>query len=83
MYTVGKSYRTERLIDLERTVDFLNGQLRKVQWDLYRVKAEPLPLRLWRNLVSPNKGRQQFMSAVYTRRVRPNTKMVPHADSRA
>ena len=82
MLIAERSFRAARLLDLERTVDFLNGQLRKVQWDLYRVKAEPLPLRLWRNLVSP-KGRQQFMSAVYTRRVRPNTKMVPHADSRA
>ena len=82
MLTAGRSFRTERLIDLERTVDFLNGQLRKMQWDVYRVKAESLPIRVWRNLVSP-KGRQQFMSAVYTRRVRPNTKVVPHADSRA
>ena len=82
MYTVGRSYRTERLIDLERTVDFLNGQLREMQWDLYRAKAEPLPVRLWRNLVSP-KGGQEFMSAVCNRRVRPNTKMVSHADPRA
>jgi hypothetical protein len=82
MITTGKYYRTERLIDLERTVAFLNGQLHKMQWDLYRAKAEPLPIRLWRNLMSP-KGRQQFMSAVCTRRVRPNTKMVSHVDSRA
>ena len=82
MFTTGKSYRADRLIDLERTVDFLNGQLRKIQGDLCRAKVEPLPIRLWRNLVSP-KGRQQFMSAVCTRRVRPNTKLVSHADSRA
>lgn len=82
MFTAGRSFGTERLIDLERTVDSLNGQLRKIQWDLYRVKAEPLPARIWRNMVSL-KGGQQFMSAVCNRRVRPNTKMVSHADPRA
>jgi len=82
MLTAGRSFGTERLVDLERTVDFLNGQLRKVQWDLYRAKAEPLPIRLWRNLAS-FKGGQEFMSAVCNRRARPNTKMVSHADSRA
>ena len=82
MLTAGRSFRTERLIDLERTVDSLNGQLREMQWKLYRAKAEPLPVRLWRNLVSPN-GEQEFMSAVCNRRARPNTKMVSHADPRA
>ena len=82
MPTLGKSFGTERLIDLERTVDSLNGQLRKMQWDLYRAKAEPLPVRLWRNLVSL-KGGQEFMSAVCNRRARPNTKMVSYADPRA
>ena len=82
MLTFGKVFGTERLIDLERTVDSLNGQVRKMQWDLYRAKAEPLPVRLWRNLVSL-KGGQEFMSAVCNRRIRPNTKMVSHADPRA
>jgi len=82
MLTLGKSLETERLIDLERTVDSLNGQLRKMQWQLYRAKAEPLPVRLWRNLVSLKSG-QEFMSAVCNRRARPNTKMVTHAHSRA
>jgi len=82
MLTVGNSIRTDRLVDLERTVDSLNGQLRKMQWDLYRVKLEPLPVRLWRNLVSL-KGGQEFMSAVCNRRARPNTKMVSYADPRA
>ncbi len=82
MLTAGRSFRTERLIDLERTVDFLNGQLRRMQWDLYRAKVEPLPIRLWRNLVSL-KGRQEFMSTVCNRCVRPNTKLVSHADPRA
>ena len=79
MLTVGRSFRTERLGDLERTVDSLNGQLRKMQWDLYRAKAEPLSTRLWRNLVSL-KGGQEFMSAVCNRSVRPNTKVVSYAN---
>jgi hypothetical protein len=81
MFTAGKSFRPDRLVDLERTVDFLTGQLREMQWNLYRTKTEPLPVRLWRSLVSL-KGGQEFMSAVCNRRVRPNTKMVSHADSR-
>jgi len=81
MFTVGNSVGTDRLVDLERTVGSLNGQLRKMQWDLYRAKAEPLPVRLWRNLVSL-KGGQEFMSAVCNRRARPNTKMVSYADPR-
>ena len=82
MLTGGNSIGTDRLVDLERTVDSMNGQLRKMQWDLYRAKAEPLPVRLWRNLVSL-KGGQEFMSAVCNRRARPNTKMVSYADPRA
>jgi hypothetical protein len=73
---------TGRLIDLERTVNSLNGQLREMQWELWRTKVEPLPVRLWRNLVSP-KGGQEFMSTVCNRRARPNTKVVSHADPRA
>ena len=56
MLTVGNSIGTDRLVDLERTVDSLNGQLRKMQWDLYRAKAEALPVRLWRNLVNLKGG---------------------------
>jgi hypothetical protein len=82
MLTGGNSIGTDRLVDLERTVDSLNGQVRKMQWDLYRAKAEPLPVRLWRNLVSL-KGGHEFMSAVCNRRARPNTKMVSFADPRA
>ncbi len=82
MLTVGRSFGTGRLVDLERTVDSLNGQLREMQWELDRVKAAPLPIRLWRNLASRT-GRQEFMSAVCNRRARPNTKMVPHVDPRA
>lgn len=82
MLTAGRPVGTDRLVDLERTVDSLNGQLREMQWRLYRIKAEPLPVRLWRTLVSPKSG-QEFMSAVCNRRFRPNTKVVSHVGSRA
>jgi hypothetical protein len=82
MPTASRSLGADRLVDLERTVDSLNGQLREMQWELYRAKAEPLSMRLWRNLVS-SKGGREFMSAVCNRRARPNTRMVVHADPRA
>jgi hypothetical protein len=82
MLTAGRPFGTDRLVDLERTVDSLNGQLRELQWELYQAKAELLPVRLWRNLVGL-KGGQEFMSAVCNRRARPNTKMVSHAHPRA
>jgi hypothetical protein len=82
MRIVGKSFGTGRLVDLERTVDSLNGQLRKMQSHLYRAQAEPLPVRLWRNLVS-HKGGQEFMSAVCNQCVRPNTKKVSYSSPRA
>ena len=82
MLTAGRSFGTDRLVDLERAVDSLNSQLREMQWELDRAKAEPLPVRVWRNLVS-FKGGQEFISAVCNRRARPNTKMVSHADPRA
>jgi hypothetical protein len=81
MSTAGRLLGADRLVDLERTVDSLNGQLREMQWRLYGVKAEPLPVRLWRTLVNP-KGGREFMSAVCNRRFRPNTKMVSCADPR-
>jgi hypothetical protein len=81
MFAAGRSFGTERLVDLERTVDSLHGQLREMQWELYRSKVEPLPVRLWRNLASL-KSRQEFMSAVCNRRARPNTKMLSHVDPR-
>ena len=79
MFIPGRSFRADRLVDLERTVDFLNGQVRKMQRELYRAKSEPLSVRLWRNLVS-RKGGQEFMSTVCNRCVRPNMKLVSHFD---
>ncbi len=82
MSTAGRLLGADRLVDLERTVDSLNAQLREMQWELCRAKAKPLSVRLWKNLVN-FKGGQEFMSAVCNRHVRPNTKMVSHADPRA
>ncbi len=82
MLIASRSLRTDRLADLKRTVDVLHGQLCEAQGELSRVKAEPLFVWLWRNLVSVT-GRQEFMSAVCNRRIRPNTRMVLHAGPRA
>ena len=82
MLTAGRSYIADRLGDLERIVDSLNGQLREVQWELQRSKAEPLAVRLWRSLL-PHAVGGIFMSAVCNRRIRPNTKLVSHDYSRA
>jgi hypothetical protein len=81
MLILEKSFGVERLIDLERTADSLNGQLRVMRWKWHRAKAESLSMRLWRNLMSL-KGGQEFMSDVCNQRARPNTRMVFHADPR-
>ncbi|MBX9658384.1 MAG: hypothetical protein K2X00_07435 [Nitrospiraceae bacterium] len=82
MLTSGRTLVTERLVSLERTIDSLNGQLREVRWELGHAKAEPLPIRLWRNLVG-SRSEQEYMSTVCNRNVRPNTKVVSHGRSRA
>ncbi len=82
MLTGGRTLMTDRLVSLERTIDSLNGQLREVRWELGHTKAEPLPVRLWRNLVG-GRSEQDYMSTVCNRNVRPNTKVVSHGRSRA
>ena len=82
MLTSGRTLVTERLVSLERTIDSLNGQLREVRWELGHAKAEPLPIRLWRNLVG-SRPEPEYMSTVCNRNVRPNTKVVSHDRSRA
>ncbi len=77
MLTGGRTLMTDRLVSLERTIDSLNGQLREVRWELGHAKAEPLPVRLWRNLVG-GRSEQEYMSTVCNRNVRPNTKVVSH-----
>ena len=82
MLTSGRTLVTERLVSLERTIDSLNGQLREVRWELGHTKAEPLPVRLWRNLVG-SRSEQEYMSTVCNRNVRPNTKVVSHGGPRS
>ena len=82
MLASGRMLVTERLVSLEQTIDSLNGQLREVRWELGHTKAEPLPVRLWRNLVG-SKSEQEYMTTVCNRNVRPNTKVVSHGRSRA
>ena len=67
----------ERLMDLERTVDTMNGRLRDMQWELRQAKEHSLTERLWKNLLGFRQG-SEFMSAVCNRQVRPNTKMVDY-----
>jgi hypothetical protein len=81
MLTSGRVLVTERLVSLERTIDSLNGQLRDVRWELGHAKAEPLPVRLWRNLLG-GRSEREYMSTVCNRNVRPNTKVVSHGGSR-
>lgn len=71
-----------RLVDLERTIDSLTGQLQEVRCELHQAKVQPLPIRFWRNLVRLKSG-QEYMSTVCNRKVRPNTKVVSYASSRA
>jgi len=78
---MGRPVETERLMDLKRTVEALNGRLRELQGERYGVKTDPLSVRWWRTLV-PHRG-DVFMSAVCNRRIRPNTKVVSHVGSRA
>jgi hypothetical protein len=67
----------ERLMDLERTVDTMNGRLRDMQWELRQAKGHSLTERLWKNLIGFRQS-SEFMSAVCNRQVRPNTKMVDY-----
>lgn len=72
----------ERLIDLERTVDTLHGQVQDMQWELREAKGLSLTERLWKNFRGSRQA-DEFMSACCNRRVRPNTKVVDHVDTTA
>ena len=81
MFTADKSFGARRLVELKRTVDSLNGQLRELHGELSRAKTKTFAAWWWRNLMGLKRG-QKFMSAVCNRRARPNTRMLLHADSR-
>jgi hypothetical protein len=66
----------ERLLDLQRTVDTLQGRVQEMQWELRQAELRSTE-RWWRNLLGVRQG--AFMSACCNRRVRPNTKVVDYA----
>jgi|LNFM01.2.fsa_nt_gb hypothetical protein len=70
-----------RLMDLERVVDMLNGQLRALQRELQHTKYGSLAERLRINWASMRRNRI-FMSAVCNQRIRPNTKEAYRGASR-
>jgi hypothetical protein len=72
----------ERLMDLQRTVDSLQGRVQDMQWELRQAAPRPLSERWWKNLLRARSS-NAFMSACCNRRVRPNTKMVQYAGTRS
>jgi hypothetical protein len=72
----------ERLVDLQRTVETLQGRLQDMQWELRHSQRRSLGELWWRNLLGAKKS-NAFMSACCNRRVRPNTKMVDYAGTRS
>lgn len=83
MVMTGQHIMGERLGDLERTVDVLHGGLREVQQKLKHARQESLAVRLWRTVVAPGITREFMSDVVCNRRIRPNTKVVPHAGATA
>ena len=74
--------KEERLMNLQRTVDTLQGRVQDMQWELRHAQRRTLSERWWRNLLGTRQA-NTFMSACCNRRVRPNTKMVvDHAGAR-
>jgi hypothetical protein len=67
----------ERLLDLQRTVDRLQGRVQAMQWELRQAERRSTE-RWWRNLLGVRQG-DAFMSACCNRRVRPNMKVVDYA----
>ena len=68
----------ERLMDLQRTVDTLQGRVQDMQWELRHAQRRTLSERWWRNLLGTRQA-NTFMSACCNRRVRPNTRMMDYA----
>lgn len=64
---------SNRLMDLERVVVMLNGQLRALQLELHQAKGGSLAERLRINLASIRRN-HIFMSEVCNQRIRPNTR---------
>jgi len=70
--------KEERLMNLQRTVDTLQGRVQDMQWELRHAQRRTLSERWWRNLLGTRQA-NTFMSACCNRRVRPNTRMMVYA----
>jgi hypothetical protein len=68
----------ERLMNLQRTVDTLQGRVQDMQWELRHAQRRTLSERWWRNLLGTRQV-NTFMSACCNRRARPNTRMMDYA----
>jgi hypothetical protein len=62
-----------RLMDLERVVEMLNGQLRALKQELHQAKSWSAADQLQANFLSLRRN-HLFMSAICNRRIRPNTR---------
>lgn len=71
----------ERLTNLERTIDSLQGRVQEMQWELRNADRRSLAERWWKSLLGAT-PRNTFMSACCNQRVRPNTKAVDYAGTR-
>ncbi len=70
-----------RLMDLERVVELLNGQLHAVQQELHQVRSWSSAGQLRSNFLSLRRN-HLFMSTICNQRIRPNTKEPSHGASR-
>jgi hypothetical protein len=81
MATMGQSLTHSRLMDLERLVDTLTGQLRLMQRESQQATGWSPAGQLRSNWLRLRRH-HLFMSAICTRRIRPNTKEPSHDASR-
>ena len=73
MTTIEQRLTHSRLMDLERVVELLTGQLHALQQELEQTKHWSSAGQLRSNFLSLRRN-HQFMSAICNRQVRPNTK---------
>ena len=71
----------ERLMNLERTIDSLEGRVQEMQSELRQADRRSVAERWWKSFLGGT-PRNTFMSACCNRRVRPNTKAVDYAGTR-
>jgi len=73
MTTIEQRLTHSRLMDLERVVEILNGQLYALQRELDQSRSWSSAGQLQSNFLSLRRN-HQFMSAICNRRIRPNIK---------